>query len=478
MTEQDFSRFGASTLLIRTMQDDYQVLLLLINSIRTLELVPIMIAAMLIMIFRLNHILFNILAVIFSVSLFSMIYFGAKVRPLFLKLQQSIDRISLLMKEKLTGARTIRAFNNQTKEEEKLREADNSALAAAVAANDRISFVSPLALILMNWAVVIIYYAGSIQIRQGIASISELLLVFSYVGAIASSLAVVPFLVNMFPQASISCARILELLDSESSAAAPAISQKTEGITKGGIEFRNVTFGYGGSNNVLTDISVSAEPGQIFAIIGATGSGKTTFVNLLGAYYERNQGEILIDGTDIREFNSEYLRSCISYATQKPMVWQDTVKNNLTAWNSDFSDADIRDACGDAVFSDVLDNLKDGLDTVMAQGGMNISGGQRQRMSLARTILKKADIYVFDDSFSALDAETEEKALRNIERRLKGKTVIMVSQKIATIQNADKILVLDGGKTAGCGRHEELMKSCSVYREIYKTQCYAKGGET
>ena len=262
-----------------------------------------------------------------------------------------------------------------------------------------------------------------------------------------------------------------ELLDYEQNVKI-AKNTRTEGITEGEIEFKHVIFGYSGATDVIADVSFTAKPGQTTAFIGTTGSGKTTIMNLILRLYEMNFGEIKIDGTSIRDYDSDYLRSRISYATQKPMVFQDTVKNNIMAYDENCSQERMMAACDASEFAEVLEKLPNGLETEMAQGGMNISGGQRQRLSLARTLAKDADIYIFDDTFSALDAKTEASARRKIKEMLKGKTVLMVAQKISTIVDADQIVVLDRGRIAGKGTHEELLKNCKEYQEIYQTQCY------
>lgn len=473
MSSQSYNRFGASTLSTRTMADVMQIQILIINILRTSLMVPMIIVCMLFLIFRINRMLFWVMFVSFAVTVFSLAFLGAKSKPLFEVLQKKIDRISMLMKEKLSGVRAIRAFRNQDLEEKKLEEANDEVYKAAISANAKINFLAPLSLIIMNWAVVLIYFVGTKQLQIKMASISDLLLIFQYLAYFISSIAVIPVLVNLLPKVSVSCARINALLD-DAGDAAPNRNNVRSGIEAGKVEFSNVIFGYSGATNVITDITFTAKPGKTTAFIGTTGSGKTTIMNLLMRLYQMNFGEIKIDGTSIRDYDPDYLRSRISYGTQKAMVFQDTVYNNISAYNKECSEERVRLACDAAEFSEVLEKMPDGTNSMMAQGGMNISGGQRQRLSLARTIAKDAAIYIFDDTFSALDSKTEASVRKNIKNILKGKTIIMVAQKISTIADADNIIVLDKGRIAGQGTHAYLLENCDEYKEIYNTQCYTE----
>lgn len=477
MSSQDFNRFGQSTLLTRTATDAMQLQVLLVNFLRTSLMVPVVVVCMLALIFKMNRLLFLILFVLFTGTTIYLVAGGMSVKKIFEKLQKKVDRINLLTKEKITGVRTIRAFNNEDLETGKLEQVNHEAHDMSIYANKKLNFLSPVSLVLMNWAVVLIYFAGSVQLKYQMASVSDLLLIFQYLGYFISCLAIVPVLVNMIPKVSVVCSRINELLDYEEingqNTAEEKSGGKTSGISKGEVVFQNVTFGYNGAVDVLKDINFTAKSGKTTAFIGTTGSGKTTLFNLLLRLYKPTDGKILIDGTDIREYDPEYLRKSVSYATQQAMVFQDSAYNNITAYH-DIPKEKVKEACDAAMFTEVLDKMSDGMDTVMSLGGMNISGGQRQRMSLARTLVKDAEVYLFDDSFSALDAKTESIVRKNVKKLLDGKTVLMVAQKISTVMDADQIIVLDNGRIVGQGTHEELMASCSEYQEIYQTQCYAK----
>lgn len=475
LSEQDFARFGASTLLNRIMTAPYDVQVLVINLLRTSMMAPFIIVFVLAAILRMNLVLFAILLVFFVATVATLVVFGARARKPFADLQAKSDRINSLMREKFSGARTIRAFGNEDLEVRKLQEADEEAFVQAIEANRGINFLAPASMVLLNWAVVVIYVAGSQQMRLSLASLSDIIMVFTYLGYFTGALGVVPVLVNIFPKVAVSSRRLLEVLDYE-----PEVTLgeggKKEGIDYGEVEFSHVIFGYTGAVEVIADVTFCAKAGKVTALIGTTGSGKTTIANLLMGLYQMNFGDILIDGTSIRDLDGEYLRSKISYATQRPLVFQDTVRNNVSAYAKGVSDDQILDACEAAGFTEVLETMADGLDTEMAAGGMNVSGGQRQRLSLARTLLKDAPIYIFDDTFSALDAKTEARVREQIAERLRGKTIIMVAQKISTIIDADNIIVLDRGRIVGQGRHDELLATCEQYQEIYRTQYYTRSG--
>ncbi len=493
----DYNRFGASTLIIRTVANAQQIQVLLINLLRTSLMVPIIIVFMLVLIFQMNVVLFSILAVAFALTLAVLIFFGAKANPRFALLQTKIDRITLLVKERLSGVRTVRAFNNEDFEEARFEGAAQEAYDAAVAANRGINFLAPTAMVLMNWAIVVIYYAGGAQIQAGLASVSDLLLIFQYLGYFITALAVIPVMVNLIPQAVVAVRRIDELLDFEgrdaraadatadavpagtdASAASANADSAVSAVPAGRVEFRDVCFGYNDAANVLDHVSFVAEPGKVTAFIGGTGSGKSTVMNLLMGLFPAGSGQILLDGQPIDDIDPHDLRSRVSFATQMPQVFADTARSNITAYDESIDPDRVQAACEAACFDEVVEKMPEGLDTVMAQGGMNISGGQRQRLNLARAFAKRADVYLLDDGLSALDAKTEAAVRANIDTFLAGKTVLMVAQKVSAIRGVGHIIVLDNGRVVGEGTHEELLESCEEYREIYATQCYQReGGE-
>ncbi len=478
LTPQDFAAMGESTLVTRTMTDVTQMQQTVINMLRLWLLVPVMIVLELIMIATMDLTIFFILFGFFAVTVGFLVYFGASSRFGFEKLQQKLDRINLLMKERITGVRPVRAFGNEELESRKTEEANQDAYETAIVANRKINFLSPVALVLMSWVVVIIYLVGTSQIQKGMTSISNLLLIFQYVTFFITSLMAVPFLVNMMPKTAVSSRRINELLEYQPSADVEWRSVGAPAEKKGRVEFKDVIFGYAGAVDVIANISFTAEEGKITAMIGSTGSGKTTILNLMQGLYQPTFGDILIDGVSIRGCKDPWLRDYFSYGTQRPMIFQDTVRNNICPDPSMQDEARIQSALDSSCFREVLADKPEGIDFMMTQGGMNVSGGQRQRLSLARVFAKDARIYVFDDTLSALDAKTEQKVLDAIRSKLEGKTVLLVAQKISTVRDADHIIVMDKGRIAGQGTHDELLQTCQAYREIYETQCYLdKEGE-
>ncbi len=468
LSPQDFAKFGESTLLNRTMADVANITVVTINALRLWMAIPILIVTELFIIALNNVYIFMVLAFFFILTVVFLVVFMAKSRKNFEYLQQKLDKINLNMRERIVGVRHIRAFGNEGLVYEKSVHGNEEVYDEAISANRKINFLSPVAMVVMNWVVVLIYILGTQQIKEGMASISQLLLIFQYISSFILSLMTIPFLINVLPKGMVSARRINELLSFE-----PTKYETTEHIKKdttiGKVEFRNVVFGYSGALDVIADISFTAQPGKTTAFIGTTGSGKTTVMNLMQGLYLPTFGDILIDDVSIRNADEEWLRSCFSYGTQRPMIFQDTVKNNISRTASDER---IRQACDASCFSEILAQKNEGLAFQLAQGGMNLSGGQRQRLSLARTAAREAQIYIFDDTFSALDAQTEKKSRKAIHDMLKGKTIIMVAQKINTIRDADHIIVLEKGRIAGQGKHDDLLKSCKVYQEIYQTQCY------
>ena len=468
LSPQDFAKFGESTLLNRTMADVNNITVITINALRLWMAIPILIIIELFIIAFNNIIIFMVLSVFFILTVTFLIIFTARSRSGFEDLQKKIDKINLNMRERIVGVRHIRAFGNEELVDRKSADGNEAAYNDAIAANRKINFLSPIAMVVMNWVVVLIYIIGTAQVKEGMASISQLLLIFQYVSYFIMSLMSIPFLISVLPKGVVSARRVNELLDFKPTKYESSQSESRE-KTEGKIEFRNVVFGYSGALDVIADISFTAQPGTTTAFIGTTGSGKTTIMNLMQGLYLPTFGDILIDGISIRDADEDWLRSCFSYGTQRPMIFRDSVRNNIS---KTASEERIIRSCDASCFSEILEEKQEGLDFQLAQGGMNLSGGQRQRLSLARTVAREAPIYIFDDTFSALDAQTEQKARKAIGEMLRGKTVMMVAQKISTVRDADRIIVLEKGRIAGQGRHEDLLKTCEVYREIYKTQCY------
>lgn len=468
LSPQELLRFGSSSLVTRIMSDMLQVQLLLINLCRSSMMAAFVVIGMLILVFMISPTLGAVVLIAVSAAAVFMLRRGLRVQRAFGRIEKLTERMNLLFREKLVGARTIRAFRNEKREEEKLSAANAELFDAYIEVNKPVNYLTPITLVIMNWAVIVVYLIGASQLQCGTVSVSDLLLIFNYIAYFITALTVVPVLASLFPKVAVASARIMELLDT-----VPAGEQGTavSGITEGGIEFRDVSFGYSGAAQVLSHISFCAEAGKTTAIIGATGSGKTTLMNLMQGLYRMTDGDILIDGVSIRSLDPAYLRRNISYATQKLQIFPDTIRANITAYDESISEERLRLALEASHCDEVVNRKRGGLDFVVAQNGMNITGGQKQRISLARTFAKDAAIYVFDDALSALDAQTEQKVRSGMRNMLAGRTVLLVSQKISTVRDADRIIVLDNGTVVGTGTHASLLKVCREYQDIYRIQC-------
>ena len=476
-SQKDYSRFGGSTLMTRLTADTTRIQIFMLNALRNALLVPIVIVAVVIAAAMINTTLCAVLLVAFMVTISLMVLKSRQSMPMFNEVQGELDTLNTLVKEKAEGARTIRAFGRQQYEIDRFGDLNDGYTRDSTAAALKICYLTPIALMVMNLAVLLIYYLGSVELQERLITISDMILFFQYITYFISCLAIVPFIVTTLPKTIVSTARLEEVIYYEPTVVNDPKPAAPSGQVDAAVVFEDVSFGYAGAaKDAVSDVDITIRRGTTTAIIGATGSGKSTLVQMVPRLFDPTAGRILFDGTDIRDLDISDLRSRVAYASQRTMVLEDTVYANI-AMGEDVSREEAEEACRLTLFSEVLDRMPDGLDTVMARGGMNVSGGQKQRLSLARTICRDAEVYVFDDCFSALDAKTERIVRENIRRRLEGRTVIMVAQKINTIRDADCIVVMDKGRVVQQGTHEELMRSCEIYREIHATQSYAGGAE-
>lgn len=474
-SQKDFSRFGGSTLMTRLTADTTRIQIFMLNALRNALLVPVAIVAIIIATAMINAVLCALLVTAFAVTITFMVVRSRQSMPMFNEVQEELDGLNTLVREKAEGARTIRAFGRQRYETERFAELNEEYREDSKNAAFKICYLTPLALLVMNLVVLLMYYIGSVELQERIIGISDMILFFQYVTYFISCLAIVPFIVTTLPKTIVSTARLEEVLSYEPSVVNDPKGISAAGDTDSDIVFDGVSFGYAGAaKDAVSDVTVRVGRGMTTAIIGPTGSGKSTLVQMIPRFFDPTSGTVMYRGADIRDMDVRELRSRVAYASQRTMVMADTVYANI-AMGTDVTREEAEEACRLTLFSEVLDRMPDGLDTKMSRGGMNVSGGQKQRLSLARTICKDADIYVFDDCFSALDANTERTVRRNIMERLRGKTVVMVAQKINTIRDADSIVVMDKGRVVMQGTHEELLESCGLYREIYETQSYGEG---
>ncbi len=472
-SQSDFNHFGGSSLMTRVTADATRMQIFFINIFRDMLQIPVVIVALVIIAAFINLTLCAILVVAFIATMAFLVISSNRTLPRFVKVQEKLDSLNEIMKEKLDGVRTVRAFGRQGHETRRFNDMNDDFNEESYAAALKLYHLTPIGLLAMNLVILVIYYVGTVELRAGLIGISDLILFFQYVTFFISCLAIVPFIVKTLPKTIVSSERLEEVLYHENSM---DLSASVEEPVNGDIEFRDVGFGYQGGGEVVSGITFTVRKGTTTALIGSTGSGKSTVVNMVNRMYDPTSGKILIGGKDVRGLDMTSLRDMISFASQRTMVLNDTVYSNV-AMGTDMPMERAEMACRISRFDEVVSKMPDGMDTVMAQGGMNVSGGQRQRLSLARTIAKDAEIYVFDDCFSALDVKTEEAVRKGIKEVLAGKTVIMIAQKINTIRDADNIIVMDKGRIVAQGDHETLLRDCDIYRETYEIQSYVSKEE-
>lgn len=392
------------------------------------------------------------------------------VLPKFKVLQKKLDRLNLIMKERLSGSLVIRAFTTEKAEEKRFDEANLDLTKLNLFVNKAMSFMMPALMFVMNAVSILIIWAGAHLIEAQRLMIGDMLAYLQYAMHVIMSFLFITMMFIMIPRAAVSAQRIGQVLEMKPTVLDPDDPQ-TLASPQGLVVFRNVSFAYpDAEEKTLQDISFTAQPGKTTAIIGGTGSGKSTLINLIPRFYDVTEGEILLDGVDIRAMTQHQLREQIGYIPQKGMLFSGTIASNLRYGMENAGQEEMTEAAETAQALDFINEKEHGFDEEVAQGGVNVSGGQKQRLSIARALVKKPNIYIFDDSFSALDFRTD-KALRSaLKEKVGDSTIIIVAQRINTIMDADQILVLDEGRMAGKGTHEELMESCDVYKEIALSQ--------
>ena len=404
--------------------------------------------------------LFVIIVVLFTTAL-----------PKFKILQKMVDMLNLVTRENLTGLRVIRAFNKEKTEEKKFDEANTDLMRLNLFVNRLMIILQPFMMLLMNIALVATVWFGAQLVSDNSIEIGNMMAFMQYATQVIMSFLMISIIFIMIPRASVSAKRVNEVLNTTATIRDPKNPKKPARNGHGRIEFRDVTFTYPDADSpVLSGINFTAEPGQTTAFIGSTGSGKTTLIGLIPRFYDVTAGQVLIDNVDVRDMRLRDLSGQIGYVPQKGVLFSGTVKSNVTYGNKRASTKEIDTAIKVAQASDFVNKLEDGLQSNISQGGTNVSGGQKQRLSIARALAVKPKVYIFDDSFSALDFKTDAKLRKALQKETAGKTVLIVGQRISTIMNADKIIVMDEGKIVGQGTHDELMKHNVVYQEIAHSQ--------
>ena len=391
--------------------------------------------------------------------------------PKFKKLQDLIDKLNMVSREILTGLPVIRAFNKEKDEEKRFTDANRDLMKSNMFVNKAMSLMMPTLMLVMNGISLLIIWVGGHGVDQGIMKVGDMMAFIQYTMQIVMSFLMISMISIMLPRASVSAKRINEVLETEPDIKDISNPKKFDKNKKGLVEFKNVSFKYPDADEeLLTDINFTAKPGETTAIIGNTGSGKSTIINLIPRFYDVTAGELLIDGVNIKEVSQKDLRDIIGFVPQKGILFSGTIESNIKYSNEDMSDEKMKEAAEIAQATEFIEAKPEQYDLEIAQGGNNVSGGQKQRLSIARAIAKDPEIFVFDDSFSALDYKTDSKLREALKEKTENKTVIIVAQRINTILNADQIIVLEDGKIVGKGTHKELMQKCETYRQIALSQ--------
>jgi ATP-binding cassette subfamily B protein len=468
-TLQEFDQVGTASLITRTTNDITQVQQVVIMMLRMVVSAPIMFIGGLIMAVSKDAKLSLVIVAAMPVLVVSILLILWKGVPLFGQVQKRLDRLNLVLRENLTGIRVIRAFNRESEEKVRLTKANADLTDVSIKVNKIMAFLMPVMMLVMNLTVVGVIWFGGIRINNGGMQIGDLMAFIQYVMQIMFALVMASVMFVMIPRAAVSAKRINEVLEMEPTMVdAGTASADRE---RGTLVFDRVTFSYPGAEApVLSDISFTARPGEITAVIGGTGSGKSTLVNLIPRFYDVTNGSIQVNGVDSQAVPQEELRSKIGFVPQKALLFTGTIADNIRFGKEDATDEEVKHAARVAQATDFIERMPNQYDSIIEQGGSNVSGGQKQRLSIARALVRKPDIYVFDDSFSALDFKTDATLRKALKQETEDATVLIVAQRVSTVMDADQIIVLEEGKIAGIGTHDELYETNDVYQEIVKSQ--------
>ncbi|MGI6152451.1 MAG: ABC transporter ATP-binding protein [Christensenellaceae bacterium] len=476
-TLAEFDKVGAGSLTTRTTNDVLQVQNFMIMMLRLVVLAPIMCIGGVVLSISKNPQLATVVIICMPIILLFLVLVLRSTFPVFRSMQSKLDKVNLILKENITGVRVVRAFTAEEREEERFEQANTDMTQTSIKSQLKISTLMPMLMLIINIGTVFVVWVGGQQISMGTMQVGDMMAVIQYLMLIMYALVIMALVFAMMPRASVCADRINEVLDIQPQIVNPS-RPATPADKTGVVEFKDVAMAYGkGEKPAVSGISFTANPGETTAIIGATGSGKSSIISLIPRLRDVSAGNVLVDGVDVREYDLDALRGRIGYVPQNSSLFAGTIRSNIAFGNEDMPMEQVERAAKIAQADDFIGQKEKGYDDPIAQGGTNVSGGQRQRLTIARAMATGANILVFDDSFSALDFKTDAALRKAIKDNTNGATVIIVAQRINTIMNADKILVLDEGKIVGEGRHEELVKSCNVYAEIAKTQMAQEGGE-
>jgi len=466
----EFSRFSTASLITRCTNDMQQIQMALFMLLRLALVAPLMGIGAVIKAYRLAPSMTWIMAVAVGVLFVVIVILLKLAMPRFSLLQTLVDRLNLVTRERLTGMRVIRAFNREEWERDRFERTNADLMNLNTVVNRIMGVMQPVMILLLNFTSIAVVWVGAHKIDRGELLIGDMLAFMQYAMQVIFAFLMLSMMAVLVPRAAVSARRVVEVLDTEPSVADP--SQPVEVSRRGGtIEFRNVSFAYPNADSpALYDISFTARPGETTAIVGPTGSGKSTLLGLIERFYDATKGVVLIDGVDVREQRIADLRGRIGYVPQRSVLFSGTVASNLRYGKEDASAQELVHAATTAQAIEFIDRFDDRFEHQIAQGGSNVSGGQRQRLSIARAVVREPEIYIFDDSFSALDFRTDAKLRTALAQETRHSTVLIVAQRINTIRHAQKIIVLDDGHVVGQGTHDELLRTCPVYQEIAASQ--------
>lgn len=470
-SSNEYNKFSTASLITRSTNDVQQVQMTMAMMFRIVLYAPIIGIGGVLRVLETDSSMTWILGVGVVLILVIIGLLFSIAMPRFTKLQTLIDRLNLVTREILTGIPVIRAFSREKHEEDRFEDANKVLTKTNLFVNRCMTFMMPSMMLIMNGISVLIVYNGSYAVDAGNMQVGDMMAFIQYAMQIIMAFLMITAMSIMLPRANVAAMRIVEILETENSLKEPEAPVHPSQEIKGTVEFDHVSFAYpDAGENVLTDISFKAEKGQTLAVIGSTGSGKSSLINLIPRFYDVTQGCVRVDGVDVREMSQKELRDCLGYVPQKGVLFSGTIDSNIRYGKTDISEEQVKKAAMVAQAQDFIEEKPHGYESPVAQGGTNVSGGQKQRLSIARAVAKDPEIFIFDDSFSALDFKTDKALRKALKEHTKNATTIIVAQRISTILNADQILVLDDGKMAGLGTHRELMENCEVYRQIAMSQ--------
>ena len=471
----EFDHFSTASLITRSTNDIQQIQMLVVMLLRMVMYAPIMAAGGIIKVFRTNVDMSWIIGLAVVLILLLVLVLFIVAMPKFKILQNMVDRLNLVTREILTGLSVIRAFSTEKYEEKRFDNANKDLMKTNLFVNRAMTFMMPVMMLVMNGITILIVWNGAHGIDNGNMQVGDMMAFIQYTMQIIMSFLMICMVSIMLPRAAVAADRVDEILASKTAIEDPENPETLPAGSKGEVVFEHVNFRYpGAEEDVLHDIHFTAKPGQTTAIIGSTGSGKSTLVNLIPRFYDVTGGRILIDGTDIREITQHELRDKLGYVPQKGVLFSGTIESNILYGNPDGTKAEMEEAASIAQATEFIEEKRKKYDSPIAQGGTNVSGGQKQRLSIARAIAKKPDVFIFDDSFSALDYKTDVTLRAALKEKTQDSTVIIVAQRISTILHAEQIIVLDEGRIAGIGTHKELLKNCDAYYQIASSQLSEK----